>query len=297
MKRRQLLALSLLAGLLLAPLAASADQHEMAPKPLTWLSYVQSQTGKSNQLSQYLAKNGAETYDALMADGHIITWGVAMPVNHWADDDWNIVEWVTFRDWAAVDTFMQGFMARQMAKSLEQMMAEQKEWLSLVEPGSHYDEILRHMVVVPAPEAGRPGYYNLTWVPVKPGKGPALKKLWQENVQPTLAEMQGAGKVGAFGLAAAEIHDGTGSQALFWSALPNLAAREAIDAAMAAAAAKRGEEAQKQLMESFNSLVDLPGHHDRLLLVTHYGGSGAGEAAAEGEGGGEAAAGGEGGGD
>lgn len=285
MKRRQLLVLTVLAGLLLAPLAASADSHEMGPKPLTWLSYVMSQPGKGSDLTQHLAKSGAKIYDGLMADGHILTWGVAMPINHRAGDDWNVVEWVTFRDWAAMDAFMQAFMGMQMAKDPEQLMAEQKEWMSLVEPGSHYDEIVRHMVVARAPEgAAPPAYFSLTWVPVKPGQSGPLKNLWQENVQPTLAALQADGKIGAFGMAAAEVHDGSGPTAMLWTALPNLAARDAVDAAMEADAMKRGEEAQKQMMEKFASMVDFGGHHDRILLVTHNGGAGTGEG---GEGGGD----------
>lgn len=280
MKMRQALGLSLMIGLLLVPAVASADNHEMAPKPLTWLSYVQSQTGKSMPLAQNIATSGAKIYDGLMADGHILTWGVGMAVNHRPDDDWNIVEWVTFRDWAAVDAFMQAFMGMQMAKSPEDMAAEQKEWLSLVEPGSHYDEIHRHMVVVPS-DGPPPGYFSLTSVPVKPGQGQNLKKLWEANVQPTLAELQAAGTIGAFGLAADEIHDGSGSNFLFWTALPNLAARDAVDAAMEADAKERGEEAQKKMMMDFYGAADFSAHADRIIMVTHSGGGGGGEGGAD----------------
>jgi hypothetical protein len=274
MKTRHLLALSLMVGLLLAPLAASAEEHEMGPKPLTWISYVMSKPGKGSALSQHIAEGGAKVYDGLMADGHILSWGVGMPINHNAGDDWNIAEWVTFRDWAAVDAFMQAFMGMQMAKSPEEMMAEQEEWLSLIEPGSHRDEIVRHMVVARADET-RPGYFSLSYFPVKPGKGGMLKELWEENAQPTLAKLQEAGTIGSFGLARTEVHDGaTPSSFMFWTALPNLAAQDTTDAAFEAVDKERGEEAQKELMEQFASAVDLSGHHDRILMVTHLGGGG-----------------------
>ena len=110
MKTPRLLTLSLMLGLLLVPIAASADHHEMAPKPLTWISYVMSQPGKGTDLAGNIAAEGAKIYDGLMADGHIVTWGVALPINHFAGDDWNVMEWVTFRDWAAMDAFMGAFM-------------------------------------------------------------------------------------------------------------------------------------------------------------------------------------------
>jgi len=274
--RRLTLALSLMISQLLAPMAATADGDEQAPKPLTWISYVKSQTGKAMAVSKNLAESGAKTYDPLMADGRILTWGVGLPINHRAADDWNVMEWVTFRDWAAVDAFMQGFMAMQMAKSPEEMLAEQAEWQSLVEPGSHHDEILRHMVVVPA--AGkRPAYYDLAYFPAKPGQSEALRKLWVDNIQPTMAKLQAADVIYSFGLAETEVHDGSGPGVLTWTAMPNLAARDAIDAASDAAAEARGEDAQKELMMSFAATVDAAAHHDRIIMVTHYGGGNGGD--------------------
>lgn len=275
MNKRQLLALSLTVGLLVVPLAAHADHHEVAPKPITWISYVQSQVGKSNALTQHLAENGAKIYDGLMADGHVITWGVAMPVNHAAGDDWNVAEWVTFRDWAAMDAFMGAFMGMQMAKSPEQMMAEQEKWLSLVEPGSHHDEIVRHLVV--AQGETPPAYIDLSYFPVKPGQAESLKDLWMENQAPTMEKLKEAGDVLAYGLAVTVVHDGsTPPSVMVWTALPNLGSMDAMSAAMDAARKELGEEAQKERMKSFMSKVDLGGHHDRILLVTHNGGGGAG---------------------
>ncbi len=279
MKRRQLLALSLLVGLLLVPLAAHADHHEEAPQPITWISYVQSQVGKSNALSQHLAEDGAKIYDGLMADGHVLDWGVAMPVNHFAGDNWNVVEWVTFRDWGAMDVFMGAFMGMQMAKSPEQMMAEQEKWLSLAVPGSHHDDIVRHLAVA---SGDPPAYIDLTFFPVAPGQAGAVKDLWAEHDKPTMDKLQAAGKINAFGLAVTTMHDGSERPSvMFWTGLPNLAGKSAIAAAMDAAAKERGEEAEMKVMESFMSKVDFGGHRDRILLVTHNGGGGAGEGGGE----------------
>ena len=286
MKKRQLAVLSLMIGLLLVPMVAAADNHEMAPKPLTWLNYVMSQPGKGTALTQNIAKGGAEIYDGMMADGHVLTWGVGMPVNHRAGDNWNVVEWVTFRDWAAVDTFMQKFMGMQMSKSPEEMMAEQKEWKSLVEAGSHYDEILRHMVVVPG-QGPPPAYVQMTYTAAEPGQAETLENLWVGNLKPTMDRLQSAGAIGAFGLAAQEVHDGSGAELVFWTALPNLAARDAIVAAMAVDAKARGEEAQMKMMKEFAATTDFSAHHDRIIMVVHNGGGAgdSGEGGGEGEGG------------
>jgi hypothetical protein len=282
MDKRRPLTLLIAAALLLAPLAAMADSHEMAAKPITWLSYVKAQTGKGSALGQHMAEGGAKIYDGLMADGHVITWGVGQPINHRAGDDWTHLEWVTFRDWAAVDTFIQGFMAMQMAKSPEQLMEEQEEWYSLVEPGSHYDAILRHQVLHPS-DMGRPAYFRLGYHTVKPGQGSAMQELFEENAVPVLSELQAAGTIGGFGLATSEVHGGTRGSHLFWYALPGLAAIDAVDAAFDAAAAGRSEEENKALMGKWMEALEWDAHHDRIIVVTHYGGGGGGE----GEGGGD----------
>lgn len=277
MKTRGLLTLPLLAALLLAPAVAVADNHETGPQPITWISYVMSQPGKGSALSQHIAEGGAKIYDGLMADGKIISWGVGMPINHNAGDAWNVMEWVTFRDWAAVDAFMGAFMGMQMAKSPEEMKADQKEWYSLIEAGSHFDEIARHMVMVPSTTV-KPAYLNLAYFPVKPGQANKLKKIWQEYAQPTMTKLQEAGTVGAFGIAATEIHDGkTPPSVAMWEVLPNLAARDAMDAAFEAAAKERGEEKEAELMKTFMSMVNMDGHHDRIFVITHLGGQGGGE--------------------
>ena len=271
--RKSFFAWSLIAGLLLVPLAASADSHEPAPKPLTWISYVKAQTGKGQATGSHIAESGAKIYDGLMADGHVLSWGVGMPINHRADDAWNVVEWVTFRDWAGVDAFMASFMAMEGAKTPEEKQAAQEEWYSLVEPGSHYDEILRHEVMAPA--EGRPFYIGLTNFPSKPGQTDALRELWEETMKPTMEKLQAEGKVGSSGMASTVMHDASNPPAVvFWTHLPNLAARDAIDAAGEAAEEARGEEAQKELMMKFASAVDFSGHNDRILLVTHWGGDG-----------------------
>jgi len=273
MKTRQLQALALLVGLLLVPMAANAESHEMGPEPLTWLSYVQAQPGQSGPLTQNLAKNGAKIYDGLMADGHILSWGVTMPVNHRAGDDWNVMEWVTFRDWAAVDSFMQAFMAAQMAKSPEEMMAEQKEWQSLVVPGSHHDEIVRHQVYSVSGET-RPAYINLGYQTARPGKGQALAKQYKEWGDPTMKKLLEAGAITGYGFATPAVHGGGNGTHILWYAMSNLAARDAVSAGFDAAAEARGPEAQKEAMTKFAETVDITAHHDRIFMIVHLGGGG-----------------------
>ena len=90
--------------------------------------------------------------------------------------------------------------------------------------------------------------------------------------QPALASLQAAGTIGSYGMTTTELHGGSEWSHLLWYAMPNLAAREAVDAAYGAAAKERGEEAQKEVMAKFAAAVDFGAHQDRILVVTHFGG-------------------------
>ena len=286
MRTRQLTVLSILVGLLLVPLAAHADSHEMAAKPLTWISYVQSQVGKGTALATYIGENGAEIYDGLMADGHILAWGVAMPVNHRPGDDWNVMEYVTFRDWAAVDAFMGAFMMRQMGKNPEQLMKEQEEWYSMIEAGTHWDAIYRHQVFEVGSQQA-PAYFNLGYYDAKPGEEQALTETFKKHASPVMAEVLAAGEIDSWGLAVPEVHGAGGGSHVMWWGMQSLAAREAVVSAWEASAKERGEEAQKAMMEEFAATVDMGSHHDRIMLVVYKGGSGGGGESGEGEEGGQ----------
>ena len=283
MRARQLAALSLAVALLLVPLAAHADSHEKGPKPLTWISYVMSQTGKGSALAQYIGKNGAEIYDAMMAEGQILFWGVAMPVNHFPGDDWNVMEYVTFRDWAAVDAFMGAFMASQMSKSPEDQKAEMKEWYSLIEAGSHWDAIYRHQIFE-ARSTEPSNYFTLAYYDAKPGQEEALTGQFKKHAGPVMGQVMEAGKIDSWGLAVPEVHGAGGGSHVLWWAMPNLAARDEVVGAWMAAGKERGEEAQKAMMEEFGAAMDMGSHHDRIMVVIYKGGS---AAADKGEGGGE----------
>jgi len=111
----------------------------------------------------------------------------------------------------------------------------------------------------------------------------ALKDLWMSYGVATMNELQQAGTVGAHGLGVTVVHNAsTPATAVSWMAVPNLAALGAVDAAFEASDEARGKEATMEMMNSFASMVDLATHHDRILLVTHYAGPGAGDAAGEG---------------
>ena len=282
MRARQLTVLSIMIGLMLLPLAAVADSHEMAPKPLTWVSYIQSQPGKSTALTQHLAENGAKIYDGLMPDGHVLSWGVAMSINHRPGDEWNVMEWVTFRDWAAVDSFMQAFMGMQMAKSPEEAQAEQEKWFSLTVSGSHFDEIVRHRLFQVSQEAGRLAYLTIGYHTSKPGQYQQLNGLLVDYATEVMGGLLEVGSINSYGVANPEVHGASGGTHAVWYGASSLAARDAVRAARAAAAEERGEEAQGALMEEWGAATDWSAHHDRIFLVTHNGGGGEG-----GEGGGE----------
>lgn len=268
MQTARLSILALVTVLLVVPLAAAAEHHEEELRPVIWVSFLQSQYGKTFQLANLVADNGAKIYDGLMADGHILAWGVGMPINHWPGDDWNVMEWVSFRDWAAMDAFMQAFFAMQGAKSAEQLQAEQQEWLSLVEPRSHHDLIFRDVALEVTPGAAPPRYLALGFQSPNPGQGGAAIELFKEHIQPVASKALADGIVSGYGLSVPEVHKGPG-ELVFWFTIPSLASYEAMGEAIDEAAKTWGEEAWAKMAETF----DRSAHHDRIVTIIHNGGT------------------------
>ena len=181
----------------------------------------------------------------------------------------------TFRDWAAVDAFMGKFMAMQMSQSPEEMKASQEKWYSLIEAGSHFDTIYRHMIFEVGEDMTPPAYFNLGYYDAKPGQNEALMGQFKKYGKPVMGKLMEAGTIKSWGVAVPEVHGGTAGSHVMWWGMDSLAARDALLAGFEAAAKERGEEAQKAAMEEWMAAVDMSGHHDRIMWVTYKGGSAA----------------------
>ncbi len=242
---------------LVAPFAALAQD---GPPIYVWVNFLKAQPGQGEALTKMLIEQGGTGYDALVDSGAAVNWGIAMNVVHDGGDAATHVEWISFVGWQAVDQFMQGFMASRQAMSEEDMAAMAEAWKANVVAGSHSDMISR-TVSIGGARSGRPSYIHLGYHQAAPGKAGEAMELWNEFGVPTFDKLAADGAIMAYGLHIPEIHRGAPWTHMSWYTTTNLAARDAVEKAFAAAR----EEMGSRMAETFTDE-----HTDQILIVVHF---------------------------
>jgi hypothetical protein len=268
MNIRKLLCTTIVLALVLPALAVAAEG------PIIWLSFGKAKRGQSDAYTQAIVKYNSPLYSKLMAEGSVLEWGVAQPINHFPNMTYTHVEFVVFANWEGVNSFVTHFMAGMMAMSEEEKGASMAAFDAAVEPGSHYDVVERGLFMGGTSQ-GRPGYLNIAFYNAKPGGD--FMGLFEEYGKPVLDKLSTDGKIGTYGVEAMELHGGDpGWTHLVWYESQGLGARDDFSAAWDAAAAARSAEETTAMGEKFDATVG-PGHFDQVLAVVHYAVPGGGE--------------------
>lgn len=243
-----------------APVAATDHEEPAPPEPILWISFLKSPPGGGQALIQNIIAEDSGIWGQLLADGKIVEWGIAQPITHRGDDPYNVAEWATFTSWEAVDAFVAGFMAKQAAKSPEELAASREAYLSVTVPGSHYDYV--NEVVHAATNGERPGYISVGFQRARPGHERDLTELWQTHVQPMYEKLMAEGAIQGFGLFTPALHGDPSWTHASWSAMPGLAGISAQNKAFA--------EIQPEAIGRLMEVADWEAHWDEILAVVHY---------------------------
>ena len=261
MKRRITLAALVTFGL--APLAVAQD----GPGPLTWVALDKTKPGKGMDLVSMTVKDDGPMYDELLANGTLLSWGIALPINHRPGDDSNHVLWATMSDWSKVEGLQAGFMKLFASRTPEQSAAMQAAYQETVYEGAHHDWILRQEVYRQGSGDQRPNYFYIGYYKAKPGMADKLTALYKSAIQPVYEKLLADGTITSFGLSTQELHGDTGWTHIGWYTMSNLGAIDTAHAAMMASVS----EAQ---MAEFAPLMEADAHSDQVLLIVHLGGAG-----------------------
>jgi len=249
----------LISLLLLAALPAGAQEDGAGP--LTWFAFSTVKPGKTEAAVAFTLES-KELMEGLIADGTILSWGLATPINHTPGDLWNHVQWVTVADWSKVDDWVAAVMGR-MEEMDEATIAEnmQRAQQIYVE-GSHFDEVVRHPVFSRGSGAA-PRYFYAAEFVAKPGQESAMVKLFKEAVAPLLDELVADGAMTSYGVYSTELHLDVEWTHRFWYGLPNLAAIDTMKE-------KFGRLGTPAFEAWAGSVFADEGHYDKVLMVLHY---------------------------
>jgi hypothetical protein len=251
-----------LAALLLASLPAVAQE---SAKPITWVAYDLTQQGKLQDAVALSAKYDAPLLDKLLADGTITSWGLATPINHEAGFKWNMLTWVTLPSFGNVDKWVGAVMQQMRSRSADETKALDEQGKAIYVERSHFDEVVRNVVIVPPAAGGAaPRYIFAGMYKVKPGQAAAAEKSWAPW-WPIVEKLKTDGKVLSYGLQAQALHSDPSFTHRDWYMLPDLASVDAINAAAEASWTEANEAA-------FQAAYESEPHRDVILAIMHLGG-------------------------
>jgi hypothetical protein len=260
MKHRPILAA--LAVSLASVLPASAQQ---ASQPITWVAYAMVKPGQTQAAVALAQKYDAPYLDKLLADGTISSWGIATPINHEAGFKWNLLTWVTLPNWANADKWLGAIMQQMGSRSADQNKAIEAEYQAVYAERSHFDDVMRNIVMSSPTQGGAPPRFILAGMyKAKPGQEQAGEKSFAPW-WPIVDKLKAEGKVIAYGLQSQDLHTDPAFTYRDWYMLPDLSAVDAINAA-----AQTGWTAQNQA--AFEAAFEGEAHRDLILMILHLGG-------------------------
>ncbi len=246
----------LVAALALPCVAVAQDEKG----PISWIAVVKTKPGKSRELNQHAMQNDKAMYDKLLAEGHILSWGMAIPINHRQDDTWNHFTWVTTADWAGIGHLQRGFESMFESMGPEKMKAANELFAASTYEGSHADWLIRHLVLK-AEDGGKSNYFYFGYWTAKPGKAGALEALYKAVAPKAYDPLVASGKISGYGLATNELH-GEGFTHITWVAMEDLSGVDAFSAAIE-------KSVTQEQLETLGEIT-VPGtHSDQVLLIVH----------------------------
>ena len=258
---KRLILSAVLVFLALAPLASAQEEAG----PITWFA-LNTTKGGARSLVGLTVKDDGPMYDGLLADGTLMSWGIAIPINHRLDDSWNYMLWATMSDWGKVGDLQAGFENLFATRSPEDMEAMQKAHQEAVVEGAHHDWIVRHQVYQPGTRDVPPRYFSTSYWKTKPGMDEKLTAFYKDRMQPVFEDLRTAGTINGYGIFTQEIHGDPDWTHVTWYALSELAAIDAVGQALDAALT------EADLAEVF-PVMEMEAHKDQVLMVVHVGGT------------------------
>lgn len=255
-------ALALAATLALAA-AAPAIAQDDGPGVLTWIAYSKTRPNQTEAAMAMLMEDKA-FMDGLMADGTILGWGVATPINHSPGDLWNFIQWVHVEDWTKADAWVNASIAKMQAEDEVKRKAMQARFAEIFVEGSHFDEVVRHDVArFSGGGATPPRYLYSAEFAAQPGKEGDLVSFFKTHVTPVVDDLVENGTLTGYGVYSPELHLDVEWTHRFWYALPDLGKMDAMLEAFGGMSEAQGALA--------SSIFESEGHHDKVLLILHLG--------------------------
>lgn len=252
-------------AVLLLVAAAPLAQAQEGSGPLTWIAFEKTKPGKSRDLIKATIEQDGPMYDELVTDGTLLSWGIAIPINHRLSDDWNYLLWANMAGWGGVGGLQKGFEKKFASMTPEEMVQSQRAYQEATVEGSHHDWIVRHEIFRASTSDTVPRYFDVGYYMAEPGQEMALTEFFKSTIAPIYEKLLTDGVITGFGVYTQELHGEPGWTHVMWVTMADLAAKDTADQIFMASLTE-------EQMKAGMALVDWQSHWDQVLLIVHLGG-------------------------
>ncbi len=237
-----------LAAMLAVSVCALAQQ---APQPLTMVAIFKVKPNKTSDWAAVMKGVYAPALDQLLKDGVITGYGADLDLMHQAGKP-NASAWITTPNWAGVQKIT-ATLEEVQKKNPGQMVRV----LEATDPEAHSDLLLRSPVFqMKAPPAGTLPVTTFTMSTVKTGKEDAYMKLFNTHTKPVLDQLMQDGSIYGYGIDAEVEHTMPVGTRVEWISMPNLAARDKVNAAFREARGRLSEDGRRVLQANFQETME-----------------------------------------
>ena len=122
-------------------LVFEADEDAAPPKYLRLAAYTVDE-GRWDDAMKMYETYLEPVYGSLLSSGAVSGYGVAVPAVH-GGEDFTHEAWIVFSDLGALDEVEGAFMRNESEAADGEMVARKAAFMGMMEPGTHYDRLLR----------------------------------------------------------------------------------------------------------------------------------------------------------
>ncbi|MEP7362156.1 MAG: hypothetical protein ABI972_02790 [Acidobacteriota bacterium] len=243
--RRVLMPLAAMLAMSVCALAQPAAQ------PLTSVAIFKVKPGKTSDWIAVIKGVYAPMLEQLLKDGVITAYGADLDLLHQGAKP-SASAWITMPNWASFQKVVAGLEEVQK-KNPGQMVRMQEA----TDPDAHSDLLLRSPVFnMKTPPAGALPVTSFTMNTVKAGKSEAYMKLFNTHTKPVLEQLLQDGTIYGYGVDMEVEHSMPVGTRVEWISMPNLAARDKVNAAFREARGKLSEEGRRVLQANFEEAME-----------------------------------------
>lgn len=233
---------------LLTPALARAE----APDPFTYVAEWSIARDQWSGYSEWTMKHHKPILERLAADGTLVGWGFYETYIHTATGPTHGVWWTSL-DFAGIE------------KARVELL--KAPFHPAAAAGAHRDLLLRASFKGSRSGAVTGGFLYVNTQVMRPGKGGDWSKLWEQNAKPVLDELVAQGALAGYSVQNEDVHTAPMTARMVVTVSTSAAAEDQIEAAFAAAAAKRSPEEREALAAQMRELTDTEAHRDYMARV------------------------------